>query len=612
MSRWRKLTSVLVALAAILGGVLGLAHAQPAAPAARAELSRGVIVLPGARASGLADLHPGDTPMLAGQPVVVKMTDAQAGLLVASDTLPDADLAQALVSAGVDAEVNHPRHVLPMTPTAELFRTPQSVRPEDLPNQPDFWHVEQVGADIVHDSGATGAPTTIVGVIDTGVYTSHPLLADVLLPGFDFVAGDAEPDDQVGHGTHVAGIVHSICPRCSILPVKVLDYFGGDDYTIARGIRYARQRGARIIQISLGGPAPSATMCQAIQDVEAQGAEVVIAAGNAAGNSAEAIGYPALCSPASLVVSAANRYDIPAWFSNYGPTVDLAAPGQQVWSTVPLAYDDDGLIPASGTSMAAPQVSGAVALLWSAHPDWTAPQIADRLITTARDIGTLVGIDDGYGPRLDLAQAFGLRSRPIVVGMTSSKPWLPRSGSAAARTTQVRAHVRGDAVSAVRLRVTINGATTELPMALQGGDSYALNYTAPENTAYWRDIILQVVAENDAGSMYGAQEWVIQDGATIPPATIEILNGPPRAGQPVRFAVHWDGTWNNFDFDCGDYFSPIIFYNLRDQVVTCRYDWTGVFFVHAFVYYQDTWKTAAELEFEVAPPPPIYLPIVVR
>jgi hypothetical protein len=609
MGRHGRLATVLLVFTLLIAGAPAAIQARQATTHAQSAGSRGVIILPGAGVQ--ANLSKGDTATLAGQRVSVKQTDPEVGLLVSSATLPDDALAQKFVAAGVAAEVNYPRSILPVTPTAELFRTPHGTRLDDLPNKPSFWHVEQIGADLVHHTGITGTASLIVGVVDTGVYTSHPLLAGSLLPGYDFVYGDNEPDDSVGHGTHVAGIVHSICPRCSILPIKVLDYYGGDDYTIARGIRYAVQRGAKIVQISLGGPAPSATMCQAVRAVEQAGAQVVIAAGNSAGSSAEFIGYPGLCSPDSLLVSATDRNDIPAWFSNYGSSVDLAAPGMQVWSSIPPSeFYTDTLIPASGTSMAAPQVSGAAALLWSANPTWTAAQIRARLVATARDISTLPGIDDVYGPRVDVAQAFGLRSRPVVVGLTIDKPWLKREGTDAERTIQVRAVVRGEVISAVRLRVTIGAATQQITMTNQGGDLYAASYIVPKNTGSQRDILLRPSAQNSAGTMYGAEEIVAQDGPPIQPPTIRVVDGPARAGAPVRFMVEWDGTWNNFDFDCGNYAEGgITYYNPRGQPVTCTYTTPGVYYVAAHLYYQNTFKTSTFSEVNVMLRYGVYVPV---
>jgi hypothetical protein len=261
--------------------------------------------------------------------------------------------------------------------------------------------------------------------------------------------------------------------------------------------------------------------------------------------------------------------------------------------------------------MAAPQVSGAAALLWSATPSLTATQVMDQLIATARDISSLPGIDDIYGPRLDVAQAFGMLSRPVVVGLAVDTPWVPRAGSAQERTVHVTTQIRGDSVISVTLEATANAVTQQQPMVDQGGGIYAADYTVPENSAYQRDIFLQVVAENGAGTMYGDQETVVQEGDPVPPPTIQILNGPPSVGRPVQFLVSWNGTWNNYDFYCGDYSNPII-YIPRGQVASCTYSWSMVYYAHAVLYQQDTWKTFMDLPVEVGPPAPVYLPMVVR
>jgi hypothetical protein len=605
--RWSAALS-LVVLVLIASGAVGLATARTATPQAQ---SRGVIILPGPGGAALARLQTGESSTLAGQRVTIAQSDAQIGLLVKSPTLADADLALALNDAGVQAEVNQPRFILPVTPTAELFNRPQSIRPADDPNTPDFWHVARLGADIVHQSGRQGDPSVIVGVIDTGVDLTHPLLKDVLLPGKNFVYTDSDANDTYGHGTHVAGIVHSICPKCRLLPVKVLDYYGGDDYTIARGILYARQQGAQVIQISLGGPAPSGTMCRAIKNVTADGAQVVIAAGNSAGSDTWSIGYPALCDPESLVVSATNRYDISSWFSNYGPAVDIAAPGEQVWSTVPTFLDGSGLYPASGTSMAAPMVSGAAALLWSANPEWTAAQIRGRLITAAREIGTLPGIDDTYGPRLDVAQAFGLISRPMVVGMEVDKPWVPQAGADAERTIHVSAHVRGDGVSAVRLAVTIAGTVDRKPMVKGSGDTYSLDYVVPAHTGLQRDITVQITATNSTGATSGLPEEVIQEGKPIAPPKITQLTANPHPWQAIWFKVEWDGTWEYFDFNCGNFYG-YQYYVPKGQEVVCYYPTTGSYRASAVLWSNFMPKTTATAPVEVPPAPPIYLPLIHR
>jgi thermitase len=583
----------------LLTSGLTSAQAQGLVSPAPGGHSHGVIIALGSRMAGLANLQAGDTPALAGQRVHVQQVDLDVGLLVSSSTMDDADLAQTLMRAGLTAEVNHPRHVLPVTPTAELFNKPSDLQQVTPADKPDFWHVAQLGADIVHRLGNSGSPSLIVGIIDTGVYSGHPQIASSLLPGFDFVHNDTQADDQVGHGTHVAGIVHSICPRCRLLPVKVLDNYEGDDYSIARGIRYARQRGAKIIQISLGGPAPSATLCQSIRAVEAQGAQVVIAAGNSAASSAEWIGYPALCSPSSLVVSAIDRYNLPAWFSNYGPAVDLAAPGLEVWSTIPPFFGTGNFMAASGTSMAAPQVSGGAGLLWSAHPAWTAAQVRARLIATARDISTMAGIDDVYGPRIDIAQALGLRSRPIVVGMSSDRSVLPRAGTDQQRTVQLQAHARGESLTAVRLELTIGGQVQRIPMVDQGNGTYKLSYVVPKDAKYQRELFPHVVAVNSAGATVSQEEVIFQEGPPIPAARIRILNGPPRINRPTLFALDWEGAWDNVTFICGDFSGELPLYLSAGETATCRYGFTERFIASAQLYRKNAFKTYTFLEIEV-------------
>ena len=604
-----KAATLLAALALFVGGISQLAHAGPPSP--ERDRTRGVIVLPGAQTAALGPVKRGDRPALAGQRVSVEQADPALGLLVSSQALGDAELASTLASAGLAAEVNQIRAILPVTPTAELFNRPQDMAPADRGDTPDFWHVQRIGADIVHAAGQKGDPASIVGVVDTGVYTAHPRLDGVVLPGMNFLDGTGDVTDDVGHGTHVSGIVHSICPKCGILPVKVLTYNGGDDYTIARGILYAQQAGARVVQISLGGAAPSATMCRAITTVEQRGALVVIAAGNNAGSDIVSIGYPAACSPDSLVVSATDKYDTSSWFSNYGPIVDLAAPGEAIWSTVPLSYYPDDVLPASGTSMAAPMVSGAAALLWVANPGWTAQQIRDRLMSTARDISTLPGVDDAYGPRVDVAQAFGLRSRPIVAGMFAGQSWVPKGGTDQSRTIHVQAHVRGEALSSVSLVALIGDQTNQAAMAPAGGDLYEGDYLVPANAGPLRDIWLRVVAKNSAGETSGRAEVIVQDGGPIAPPRIEVLSRYLYVGQPIKYRVQWDGTWDNFDFYCNSYEKPR-YAVARGQDITCSYGAPGTYGVGALIFAGDYMKTSAIEYVQITYPRPLLVPLIRR
>jgi subtilisin family serine protease len=338
---------------------------------------------------------------------------------------------------------------------------------------------------------------------------------------FDFVEGDAQAQDTVGHGWHVTGIAHSVCPECSLLIVKTLDYNGGDDFTIARGIRYAANQGAHVINASFGGPPPSRTMCAAVKDALDRDVLFVAAAGNSAGNDNWSLGYPVRCDPRILVVSASDRYDQPAYFSNYGDMVDIMAPGVDVWSTVPPSlWNPEGVLPASGTSMAAPNVAGAAGLLKSSYPLSASLEIAERLRTTAREVGTIPGVDDVYGPRLDVAQAFGMDSYPLALGLSVRRPWVPRDGG----DVPVEVVVRGEGIRSVRLEV-LSSRTVEQRLTMEpcGDERYCTMVPIPAQAsgAFQYTYVVQAVVENTVGSMYSLQELIYQNGALYLPIVMQ-------------------------------------------------------------------------------------------
>jgi hypothetical protein len=111
--------------------------------------------------------------------------------------------------------------------------------------------------------------------------------------------------------------------------------------------------------------------------------------------------------------------------------------------------------------------------------------------------------------------------------------------------------------------------------------------------------------------MYGFQEVVFQDGDPIPPPVIQIVNGRPIFGKPVRFLVTWAGNWNNVDFRCDDY-SPPVYYHPKGVVFTCEYRWLGVYWVYAALYYQDTWKASTMTQVMVRHPQVVFAPTVSR
>jgi thermitase len=230
-------------------------------------------------------------------------------------------------------------------------------------------------------------------------------------------AEDANVQDDFAHGTHVAGIVAAdtnngvgiagLAWGARLMSVKVLDQFGDGWYSdIAAGIVYAVDNGARLINLSLGGSADSQTLRVAVDYARSHGALVIAATGNSGG----AVFYPAAYDPV-LAVAATDADDRRAYFSNYGPPVDLAAPGTDIFSTwchadiIAGTCSGSYYFSKSGTSMAAPHVTGVAALIWSRWPNLTATDVLSRLLDSADDVGE-VGPDPytGWG-RINAYQA---------------------------------------------------------------------------------------------------------------------------------------------------------------------------------------------------------------
>jgi serine protease len=223
-----------------------------------------------------------------------------------------------------------------------------------------------------------------------------------VLAGTDYVApgGDGSADED-GHGTHVAGIIGATANNAAgiaglargvaILPVRVLDGNGsGWNSDIAKGIVYAADRGAAVINLSLGSTSASATVRDAVAYANSKGSVVVAAAGNSR-SSGSPTSYPAAF-PNVIGVGATDSTNRVASFSNAGSYVDVAAPGVKILSTVPAT----GYANLSGTSMATPYVAAAAALLRAAKPAATTAQVAAALQSTAVDLGA-AGRDNDFG-----------------------------------------------------------------------------------------------------------------------------------------------------------------------------------------------------------------------
>lgn len=295
-------------------------------------------------------------------------------------------------------------------PHLPTFAQPST--PND-PLYPRQWALEQLGGPCVW-ARETGSQAVTVAVVDSGVDLDHPDLAGrVRRDGFDFVDNDDLPRDENGHGTHVAGIIAAalgngeggagLAPDVQILPVRVMTAEGvGSDRAIAAGITYAVDKGAQVINLSLGAtlllatPDTSPLVIRAIRNALANDVVVVVAAGN------DFVPLPNAIvgeNEEVLVVAASDQDDRKAPFSNSGPWVDVTAPGASILSTMPtyeVYLTSDALPPEerfqqdydtmSGTSQAAPFVAALAALLRSAHPEWSGTQVREVITAFAADI----------------------------------------------------------------------------------------------------------------------------------------------------------------------------------------------------------------------------------
>jgi len=282
------------------------------------------------------------------------------------------------------------------------------------------WQYHATGVDRVPTAILSAARTITIAVIDTGADLTAPDLIGHIAGAYDIRSGSRNVTDTNGHGTFVASIaggsarngalVAGFGGEARLLIVKAADSAGLTDIDIAAGILYAVRHGSRIINLSFAGQTPSTVEASAVAYAAKRGILLVAAAGNdaLAGNPTE---YPAAylqpigsngLGGSGLVVAASGNEGKRALFSEFGSFVSLAAPGASVFGAVSArssttAYPRStlgapGVVGlygyASGTSFAAPQVSGAAALVWAANPTLSARQVADVLKQTASGRGS--------------------------------------------------------------------------------------------------------------------------------------------------------------------------------------------------------------------------------
>ncbi|MFI1355225.1 S8 family serine peptidase [Streptomyces sp. NPDC020898] len=318
----------------------------------------------------------------------------------------------------------------------------------------------QIGAPEAWAAGYDGKGVK-VAVLDSGVDGTHPDLKGRIDAAKNFSAA-ADTVDRVGHGTHVASTVagsgahaggkyKGVAPGARLLSGKVLDDEGyGEESGIIAGAQWAIAQGAKVINLSLGGPDSPGDdpVEQAVDDLSASsGALFVIAAGND-GPDAGTVGSPGSAASA-LTVGAVERDDSMADFSSRGPTADgslkpdLTAPGVDIVAAKAAQGTEgdpaaDGYVSMSGTSMATPHVAGAAAILAQRHPDWTGERIKAALTASAKPTAGVSAFAQGTG-RTDLVRALDqqLTTTPATLGFPAQQ-WPHTDDQPATKTLTYR------------------------------------------------------------------------------------------------------------------------------------------------------------------------------
>lgn len=380
------------------------------------------------------------------------------------------------------------------------------------------WNLDQLDMNAAWDR-STGAGVT-VAVIDTGVSSKGSDAPKNLKKGWDFIANDADPNDENGHGTHVAGTVaqrsdngvgcSGVAPDATVLAVRVLDrYGGGSSYGVAQGITYAVDNGADVINLSLGSPSSTSLEQQAIADAIARDVVVVAASGNEGRSS---VSYPGAYTGVIAVGATGADGRVPN-YSNGGSALDVVAPGGDLGKDVNRDGYADGVLQQTlagfefyeGTSMASPHVAAIVALLLAdgARPD----DVRDLLVSTASNNGKF-DTWSGYGLVDPVAALDALGGGGSGGGGTTTPP--PTTDTVAPVISAVSGSRSG-----TRLDLwwtTDEPATTEIEFdgygrfAGSGGltTEHAMSFTVGSTSSY----TFTVIAVDAAGNEGKNGKWV--------------------------------------------------------------------------------------------------------
>ncbi|OON62642.1 peptidase S8 [Massilia sp. KIM] len=353
---------------------------------------------------------------------------------------------------------------------AELDRKVQAGVAVNDPYIGSAWHIGKIGAPSAWDR-SQGAGVTIA-ILDSGVNIGHPDLKDRVVPGYNLYDNNTNVADVCGHGTAVAGAaaastnnalgVAGVAGSAKIMPVRVayLDstkgcwaYFS----TIASGITYAADHGARIANVSYVGIAGSSSIKSASKYMKSKGGLVFISAGN------NNIDENVIPDTSFIIVSATDSYDRKSSFSSWGSFVSLSAPGSGIWTT----SGTSGYSAWNGTSFASPVAAGVAGLMMAARPDLSGEQIEALLFKTSLDLG-VAGRDPvfGYGRvNADAAVAAAVGYvQPVDASAPVASIAAPLASSSVSGVVPVTVNA-SDNVGVTRVELKVNGTVVAVDSA---------------------------------------------------------------------------------------------------------------------------------------------------
>jgi subtilisin family serine protease len=392
--------------------------------------------------------------------------------------------------------------------------------PALLPNDTQYasqWHLPQINAPQAWDL-TQGAPGAVIAILDSGVDATHPDFAGKLVAGWNTYANTSNTADQFGHGTEVAGAagaltnnaqgIAGVAGAAPIMPVRVTNATGGaTSASIANGITWAADHGARVVNLSFNGVAGNTAIRTAAEYAYNHGTLVVAASGNCG------CADPTLENPFILSVSATDESDGLAYFSTTGPFVDLSAPGTNILTTAMYGL----YFAESGTSLASPIVAGVAALMFSANTALT-PALATQLLEATAFDGGAAGYDEGFGYGRVNAFAAVSAAAGYTPPSDTTNPTvamnLPLEGATVSATTVIDV-TAGDNVGVAKVDLYVDGvffvSDTATPY------SFAWDTSALPNGAH----TLHAVASDAAGN-----------SASTAPISVTVSNTPPDTTPP--------------------------------------------------------------------------------